>query len=455
MLAPLLLLVLVAPVVLARSKNAEEFARIRDPKQECKWYGEPTLSKLLRTQFPEPGHIASIVDGDDDAQSVWQEIKKSGIIPKHVAIKEATAEHRGIASSQLRHYDKSDPDCWWTHSKCTKPKSSSDKIPHDLERCEEPSTWGLTFDDGPHCAHNKLYDYLAQNKIRASMFFIGTNVVTYPLQAQRALVDGHDICVHTWSHRVMTSLTDEQVFAELYYTAKAIKTVTGVTPRCWRPPFGDVDDRVRAIAASLGLRNMLWEMDTDDWLIDEGKSKSDVEHNYENIIAKARDHSPIVLAHELSSGTMETFINMYPKIKEAYKHVVPLTACLNATHPYPEDVTYPSFAEYVSGDIGARGQPSGQEIKVSASAKYDPVPLNKQKNRGSFMVPAAESKSKPSRKVDTIKKTRSVSMSSSSSSSSSEEPSQRACTEDQCSSATRSGISLVTLAVFLTAVLLW
>lgn len=35
----------------------------------------------------------------------------------------------------------------------------------------------------------------------------------------------------------MTSLTNEEAFAELYYTKKAIKDVLGITVRCWRPPF--------------------------------------------------------------------------------------------------------------------------------------------------------------------------------------------------------------------------
>jgi peptidoglycan/xylan/chitin deacetylase (PgdA/CDA1 family) len=36
----------------------------------------------------------------------------------------------------------------------------------------------------------------------------------------------------------MTSLTNEQVVAELKWTEKAIFDVIGVTPLYWRPPFG-------------------------------------------------------------------------------------------------------------------------------------------------------------------------------------------------------------------------
>jgi hypothetical protein len=33
----------------------------------------------------------------------------------------------------------------------------------------------------------------------------------------------------------MTTLSNQEVLAELYYTQKAIKLITGVTPLHWRP----------------------------------------------------------------------------------------------------------------------------------------------------------------------------------------------------------------------------
>lgn len=60
----------------------------------------------------------------------------------------------------------------------------------------------------------------------------------------------------------MTALSNEEVFAELYYTKRIIKDVLGVTPTCWRPPFGDVDNRVRMIANALNLRTIIWSEDS-------------------------------------------------------------------------------------------------------------------------------------------------------------------------------------------------
>lgn len=365
------------------NQDAASVAKETDPKQECEAAYQNPLEGLKGKKLPEPQKIAEIIDGDDEAKKVWQEIQDSGIIPKDVKQKKDTTSDQQTSnmgtSAQASNYDvQGDPDCWWTANRCTEPKH--DKIPKDISSCPEPSTWGLTFDDGPYCSHNEFYDFLKKKKLKATLFYIGTQMYNFPLQAQRGLADGHDICVHTWAHRYMTTLSDEQVFAELFYTARAIKILMGVTPSCWRPPFGDTDDRVRAIAAGLGLRTILWEEDTDDWQIDEGKSEDDIRNNYQNIIGKADSESPIVLSHELSTKTMKMFEEMEPKISDAYKHIVPITACQNVTKPYAEDITYPDFADFIKGNIEPKGVPDIGDIKANPDANYKVVKLSDMKN---------------------------------------------------------------------------
>lgn len=61
-------------------------------------------------------------------------------------------------------------------------------------------------------------------------------------------VSGDDIAVHTWTHPYMTTLSNEQVVAEIGWTMQIIHDSTGGRlPRFWRPPYGDSDNRVRAI----------------------------------------------------------------------------------------------------------------------------------------------------------------------------------------------------------------
>lgn len=91
--------------------------------------------------------------------------------------------------------DEADPDCWWSVKHCILSKNPI--IPPDTYACPEARTFGLTYDDGPNCTHNALYDYLNEVNQKATMFFIGSNIMVWPLQAQRAIVDGHHICLHT------------------------------------------------------------------------------------------------------------------------------------------------------------------------------------------------------------------------------------------------------------------
>lgn len=71
-------------------------------------------------------------------------------------------------------------------------------------------------------------------------------------------MDQHQIAVHTWSHPSMTTVSTEGVIAELGWSKKVIKDVLGVTPVYWRPPYGDIDDRVRAIGLAMGLTPIMW-----------------------------------------------------------------------------------------------------------------------------------------------------------------------------------------------------
>jgi len=75
----------------------------------------------------------------------------------------------------------------------------------DVASIPEPKSMGYAFDDGPNCKHNIFYNCLSIQKRKATMFDIGSSIVDWPLEAQCAITDGHEICAHTWSHRYTPS----------------------------------------------------------------------------------------------------------------------------------------------------------------------------------------------------------------------------------------------------------
>ncbi|KAI0263676.1 hypothetical protein BGY98DRAFT_1109786 [Russula aff. rugulosa BPL654] len=259
-----------------------------------------------------------------------------------------------------------DPDCWWTARQCTTPKLAG--LPSDMASIPEPRTMGYAFDDRPNCTHNAFYDYLSSETQKATMFYIGSNVLDWPLEVQR----------DTWSHRYMTAFQSEDAFAELWYSIKAIKLVTGVTPTCWRPPYGDVDDRIRYIANQLGLQTVIWKYDSFDWRVgtvvaNVTVTPATVDTNYglfiSNLTAGIFDTvGGIMLTHELNNFTMQEAMNWYSQLKSAFEYIVPIGVALNKTQPYVEtNYSLPTFQQYISGEITVAGNSSSSASSPSSS----------------------------------------------------------------------------------------
>jgi len=163
-----------------------------------------------------------------------------------------------------------------------------------------------------------------------------------------------------------------------------IKLVVGITPTCWRPPFGDVDDRVRAIAHALGLRTIIWKYDSNDWRAGTGNvTDADVDANYEALIARAQNGTfatggTIMLTHELNNFTMTEAMNFYDQLKAAFKYLVPMGVATNISQPYVEtNYSLPNFEQYIAGtttlsggvasSTGSSGQASGGSSSQGAS----------------------------------------------------------------------------------------
>jgi hypothetical protein len=344
-------------------------AQISDPAEECTAYSYPPVSAAIAAnQFPAIWTVADILSTDTNAQAKYQSIQSQipNIQPKGTQPGSLMGDFSGFS------YPSNDPDCWWTFDQCTTPKLAG--LPPDLAAVPEPDTLGYGFDDGPNCSHNVFYDFLSQNNQKATMFYIGSNVMDWPLEAQRGLADGHEICVHTWSHKYMTSLSNSQLFAEFYYSIEAIKLVIGVTPTCWRPPYGDVDDRVRSVAHALGLRTIIWQYDSNDWRAGSGNvTDADVDQNYENLIARAQSGAfatggTIMLTHELTNFTMSEAVKFYTQLKAAFKYLVPMGVATNQTQPYVEtNYSLPTFEQYISGTTTLSGGVSSPSDGSSSS----------------------------------------------------------------------------------------
>lgn len=94
-------------------------------------------------------------------------------------------------------------------------------------------------------------------------------------------------------------------------------------------------------------------VDSFDWQMQPvgPKTPAQIDQNFQSWIDKATNGSfansgAISLEHESNEYTMNKAMEWYPKLKQSFKHVMPVVSCQNIKHPYEEDaVTFASFNE--------------------------------------------------------------------------------------------------------------
>jgi len=180
---------------------------------------------------------------------------------------------------------------------------------------------GIAFDDGPLPTSSPLlYSFLRANNQTATHFFIGSNVLDNPSLFTEAFeTNNDDIACHTWSHPYMTTENDDSVVAELGWQLEIVRVSTkGRIPRYWRPPYGDVDNRVRAIAAQVfGLTTVIWSHDSLDWELPTGPATSaGVQQNYTTWYSGPKTPGLIILSHELTIESVQAWMDTYPLISQ-------------------------------------------------------------------------------------------------------------------------------------------
>ena len=152
----------------------------------------------------------------------------------------------------------------------------------------------LTFDDGPDYFGQELMDFLDERGVKVTFFYIGNQVSNYSDNVYRAYNDGHEIGNHSWSHPVLSTMTNDGIMEQLNSTADAIRNVTGADPTVFRPPYGSKNDRLLSIC---GMPCILWSVDTLDW------KYRDVDYVTDQIVNGASDGA-IILVHEIHKTTI-------------------------------------------------------------------------------------------------------------------------------------------------------
>jgi peptidoglycan/xylan/chitin deacetylase (PgdA/CDA1 family) len=134
----------------------------------------------------------------------------------------------------------------------------------------------------------ELLDLLQELDLDITLFVTGGFVERYPTLVRRALLAGHEVGNHTYSHPHLTTYADNHRHIllpnvtkawfqdQLKQTEAAFREATGrpLAP-VWRAPYGEENSTLRAWALELGYLHVRWSslegasLDARDWVADE------------------------------------------------------------------------------------------------------------------------------------------------------------------------------------------
>ncbi len=156
-----------------------------------------------------------------------------------------------IADSSLGFIDK--------YNACYIDKKHSDS-------CEEKVVY-LTFDAGYNNGNiDKILDTLKEENVSAAFFVLGHLVENNTELIERMFNEGHLVCNHTFSHKNMTNLSEDEFISELEKLENAcLKTTGKQIAKYYRPPQGVFDIGSLQYAQKMGYKTVFWSFAYDDW----------------------------------------------------------------------------------------------------------------------------------------------------------------------------------------------
>jgi peptidoglycan/xylan/chitin deacetylase (PgdA/CDA1 family) len=175
-----------------------------------------------------------------------------------------------------------------------------------------------------------ILDTLAAQHQHATFFVMGWWAERHPDVLRQIADGGHEIASHGHSIFDLTQASDTQVREDLTSADAAISAVTGRTTRpLWSPSAGYQNARVRAVAAELGYRPILWTIDSGDWT-PEATAESVFSH-----VVNGAGNGAIVVMHFDSPTSRDTTAEVLPAtidtLRNAGYRLVTITELLTAS----------------------------------------------------------------------------------------------------------------------------
>lgn len=195
------------------------------------------------------------------------------------------------------------------------PQGPPQEAPDRPIDCTQAKCIALTFDDGPVKDTARLLRILKDRGVRATFFLVGQNVTEFPDMAREELADGHELGNHSWSHANLIQLSTAGIRSQIVRTQDAVQKYVGITPKVFRPPYGNTNAKVTSVVRQFGLPQFLWEVDPFDW---RDRNSATVERR----VVRGAQSGDIVLMHDIHPTTITAVPDIIDRLaKEGFVFV--------------------------------------------------------------------------------------------------------------------------------------
>lgn len=106
---------------------------------------------------------------------------------------------------------------------------------------------------------------LKKYNVTTSFFLEGRWVKENPDLAKMISESGHEIGNHSYTHPDMKKLSASEIKNQIEKTNIVIEATTGKVCKWFGPPSGSYSEEVIKVADHIGVRTVLWSVDTIDW----------------------------------------------------------------------------------------------------------------------------------------------------------------------------------------------
>jgi len=130
---------------------------------------------------------------------------------------------------------------------------------------------------------------------------------------------------HSWDHKDLTRLSEDEIKKQILDTRNMIETITGVAPSLYRPPYGAVNDRVKNVSREIGFSMVNWSIDPEDW-----KTRN-ADAVYSAVMSHVSDGG-IALSHDLYGTTADAYERIIPELIARGYQLVTVSELLSHAH---------------------------------------------------------------------------------------------------------------------------